>query len=238
MKKRLILSCILVLVLFLSGCVDSRITKNAETVDKSTQIITYTQPSETGDVNYSTYEMEYIQDGKKYSTWWSPRLRPALDYLKKNAEQGDKVLTWWDNGHLIRGYTRLEPLVYTPSYELLDTVAGGEWDEETLGEFAETDLITNVAYALLSDSPKITMGVMRRYGANWAFAARIDEKKIAGMVKLMGEDMGSYLDDIGDIKATVRQKVIFKMADGWTIKGFEMRYEDDYATVYYLPDES
>ncbi|MBW2972325.1 hypothetical protein KY359_04785 [Candidatus Woesearchaeota archaeon] len=234
MKKRLIV-LICVFTLFLAGCMGGGETyKSVEQVDQSTRIITYTETVE--EQNYSAQEMEYIKDDQKYTVWFSANLRPALDYLKTHSKPSDKVLTWWDNGHLIRGYVRREPIVYTPSYDLLETVAGGKWDEDKLGPFSSKEDLTNVAYALLADSPTITQGIMKRYGARWVFVARIDQQKIAGMVQLLDEDLNNYLDDLNEPKQTVLHKVIFKMADGWQIKGFNMAYEDDYAYVYELSD--
>ena len=94
--------------------------------------------------------------------------------------------------------------------------------------------MTNIAYALLSDSPTIARGIMQKYNAQWVFVARVDQKKIAGMAMLMDEDPASYLDDLGEPKASVREKVLFKMGDGWTVKGFEHAYEDDYVNIYKL----
>jgi hypothetical protein len=52
------------------------------------------------------------------------------------------------------------------------------------------------------------------------------------MVQLLGETSESYLDDLGEPKMGIRHKVLFKMADGWPVKGFDKVYEDDYAFVY------
>lgn len=231
MKKRyLLLSCLV--MVFVIGCASGNFYKEYETIDKSTRIVKYTETRE--EVNYSSYELEYIKDNKLYTVWFSQNLRPALDYLKKNSKPSDKVLTWWDNGHLIRGYAKREPIVYTPHYDLLETVAGGEWDEEKYGKFSNKDDLTNVAYALLADSPKIAQGIMKRYDAEWVFVARIDQKKIPGMVILMDETLDNYLDDLGDPKQGVMHKLIFQMAEGFHVKGFKQEYEDEYATVYRL----
>jgi hypothetical protein len=237
MKKRdhtflCLTGMMLATALILTGCAAGNLVKKTEEIDKSTRIITYTEVR--AEINYSTYELEYIKDQQMFKVWFSQNLRPSLDYLKSRSSPSDKVLTWWDNGHLIRGYARREPIVYSPSYDLLDTVAGGKWDEEKLGTFSSTDDLTNVAYALLADSPKITQGIMKKYNAEWVYVTRADMKKIGGMVQLLDEDLESYLDDIGAPKQDVLHKALFRMADGWTVPGFAKEYEDEYATVYRL----
>jgi hypothetical protein len=231
MKKRLLV-LVSVLMLILTGCFGGPVTKTTEEVDESTRIVTVNE--EVSEGNFTTYELHYIKDEKLYKTWFSPNFRPALDYLRQNSKPNEKVLTWWDNGHMVRGYAKREPLIYTPNYALLDTVAGGKWDEEKLGEFSTKEDLTNVAYALLADSPTITQGIMKRYGAKWTFVARIDQKKIAGMAQMMDERVSEYLDDLGEPKSGVDHKVLFRMSDGWPVKGFALRYEDDYAFVYEL----
>ncbi|NQU78502.1 hypothetical protein HQ545_01910 [Candidatus Woesearchaeota archaeon] len=237
MKKRsLLLFCMVVVSLFLTGCMGGvGLVEDVEEIDQSTRIIWTTEVRE--EINYTSGQLEYIQDEKMYTSWFSTRLRPALDWMKENSEPDDKVLTWWDNGHLIRGYVQLEPIIYTPSRNLIETVAEGKWDEEKMGEFANPDDVTNVAYALLADSPTITIGIMTRYKTKWAFVPRIDMKKVAGMAVALDERAEDYLDDLGDPKGTVKHKVLFKMADGWTVKGFKLVYQDDYAYVYELPLE-
>ncbi|MBW2996965.1 hypothetical protein KY349_01340 [Candidatus Woesearchaeota archaeon] len=235
MKKRLIIGVLFVVMLVLTGCfgspgVDTRI----EEIDVSTRIVRTTEVR--GEQNITFSELHYIKDDKLYKVWFSEELRPALDWLHANSRPDDRVLTWWDNGHMIRGYARREPLMYSPSRSILSTVAKGKWDQEKLGPFADETLATNVAYAFLADSPTITQGVMKRNGARWIFAARADQKKIAGMTILLEEDMKEYIDDLGDPKATVRHKVIFRVSEGWPLKGLNLRYEDDYAYVYELAE--
>jgi hypothetical protein len=233
MKKRLILSAILACMLFLTGCFGKSPTPpTIENIDKSTQIISTIIPSEDG--NYTLAEIKYVMDDKLYQMYFNINLRPALDFLRANSKPSAKVLTWWDNGHSIRGYAKRTPIIYTPCKEILSTVAKGRWDEAKYGPFATKDDCTNVAYALLADSPTITKGIMKRYGAEWAFVTKSDKRKLEGMVLLLGEDMKNYYDDIGEPKEGIRNKVIFKMADGWPLKAFERSYEDEYATVYRL----
>ncbi|MBW2964448.1 hypothetical protein KY363_03225 [Candidatus Woesearchaeota archaeon] len=237
MKKRQMIFTVLALAalaLILTGCSTGTITKTVEQVDKSTRIITYTEPGDTEDINYSTYELEYIKDDNMYTVWFSENLRPSLNYLRAHTKPSDVILTWWDNGHLIRGYAKRETIIYAPNREILETVSGGKWDQNKLGEYASKDDLTNVAYALLADSPKITAGIMRRYKSNYVYVTKIDQKKIAGMVQLMGEDINNYQDELGDPKPSILHKTLFKMADGWTVDGFTKLYEDDYAFIYKL----
>ena len=230
MKKRLTIALVFALI-FLTGCFGSGVTKTVEQVDPSTRITSYTEQIEEG--NYTTQELSYIKDGQLYHTWFIGVMRPSLDWLKENTKPSDKILSWWDNGHLIRGYARREPIVYAPCVEIKSTLAD-KWNVDTMGPYSSKDDLTNVAYALLADSPVVSQGIMKRYGARYAYVPRMDQKKVEGMTMLLGEDVNNYLDDVGDPKEGVRTKVLFRMADGWPVKGFNKVYEDDYVNIYEL----
>ncbi|MFH1064404.1 MAG: hypothetical protein V1729_04955 [Candidatus Woesearchaeota archaeon] len=243
MEKRLnflvvsiLVSIVAALFLTSTGCMGGiEVDKTIEDVDPSTRIVT-TLIIEDIENNYTQAELQYIMDEKLYKIEFPTKLRPALDYLRANAKPSDKVLSWWDNGHILRGYARREPIVYTPTYSLLSTVRGNEWDEAALGQFASEEDMTNVAYALLADSPAIAISIMKRYNAKWTFVSKIDRKKIFGMATILGENLENYIDELGDPKPSVMNKMIFLMSDGWSIKGFDLVYEDDYAFIYKLKE--
>lgn len=241
MEKRLkvlVASLIVSLFLLATGCMGgTSISKTTEEIDPSTRIVTRLIIDGV-ESNHTEAELQYIKDEQLFVLPFPTKLKPALDYLRENAAPSDKVLSWWDNGHILRGYARREPIVYTPTYSLLDTVRGNEWNEHELGPFSNEDDMTNVAYALLADSPKIAVSIMKRYNAQWVFVPKIDQKKIFGMAMILGENLENYIDELGEPKASVRHKILFKMSDGWSIKGFELMFEDDYAFVYKLKEDA
>ncbi len=233
MKKRsvILIASILLLTIVLSGCFGGG-NKQIDEIDKSTRLVTYTETLKGK--NYTNAELEYIKDSVLYKVNFDVNMKKGLIWLKANSKPSDKVLTWWDNGHMVRGFARREPIMYTPSYELLKTTRTGKWDEAKLGAFANNDDAVNVAYALLADSPAVAQGIMKRYGAKWLLVTKADTQKIEGMAVLIGDDYTTYLDDLGQPKDAVIQKVVFKAADNWPLKGFENPYHDDYINIYKL----
>jgi asparagine N-glycosylation enzyme membrane subunit Stt3 len=230
MKKRMTIALVFALI-FLTGCFGGGFHKTVEQVDPSMRIINYTQEIEEG--NYTTQELYYIKDSQMYQTWFIEVMRPSLDWLRANTKPSDKIFTWWDNGHIIRGYAHREPVAYAPCKEIEQTLAD-KWNVETMGPYSNKEDLTNVAYALLADSPIVAQGIMRRYSTKYAYVPRMDQKKIEGMTILLGEDIKNYVDDVGDPKEGVKTKVLFRMADGWPVKGFNKVYEDDYVNIYEL----
>lgn len=231
--KNIFLILFFITLIIITGCFGGgNVNKTYDDIDQSTRIAITTKVS--GEVNESEYELEYIKDEKMYTIGFHKNLQPSLDKLKSLSTPGDVILNWWDSGHIIRGYARREPLVYTPCQDILETVRKGKWDEHKLGEFSDKDLLTNVAYAFLAESPKITQGIMNRYNAKWVYVQKNDKYKTQGMAILLGEDSETYYDDLGEPKSSMKTKTIFKMSEGIGIKGFDTVYEDDYAVVYKL----
>lgn len=233
MKKRAaIFSTLVLLLVFLSlaGCISGG-DKNEEYLDDSTRIVTW------GEGDNTEVKLEYIKDTNMYSLPFDPNYRPALDWLRANSDYSEKVMSWWDNGHMIQGYAKRQPLVFTPCREILNTV-GGAWDANKLGELSDCNTLTNVAYSLLADSVTITQGIMKSQGAKWVFVTKLDPLKTGGMAQLLGDDVSKYLTEDGEVNGNVMHKTLYQMSAGANVVGFKLQYADDYASIYeYIPPE-
>jgi asparagine N-glycosylation enzyme membrane subunit Stt3 len=227
MKKRLtiLISVLTILSLFLSGCALKGAERNEEYLDQSTRIVTLG----TGDA--MTVKLEYVKGDNMYSLPFGTAYRPALDWLKTNSYYEEKVMTWWENGHMIQGYARRQPVAFTPCSEITDLLSSA-WNEDQLGELSDCTILTNIAYAFLADTPTVTTGIMKRLGAKWVFVTK------NGMIKLLGDNRGDYIDDAGDIKGNVLHKTLFQMTSGTEVKGFRLAYADEFAAVYELLPET
>ena len=69
---------------------------------------------------YERYEIKYTVDGEEYKGWFDYLHRNTLDWIKNNTEDDAVILSWWDYGHSIRGYTGREVVLDSPS-KILET---------------------------------------------------------------------------------------------------------------------
>jgi hypothetical protein len=77
-------------------------------------------------------EIEYVMEGKTYRGAYFPEHENALKWIKENTPENAKFFSWWDYGHEIMGYAKRDVFVFSPSKEILWSVAGG-WDENVNG---------------------------------------------------------------------------------------------------------
>src|SRR3989338_4902253 len=145
----------LVLIIVISGCVSQRETKNASGTTTSSPL---------------TPTFEYEKDGKTYTTNLFDDLRPATEWIKDNLPKNSVVVAWWDYGHMIRGFGKAEAIVFTPSKEILDTVALtpiDKFDTEKSGQLSNHEDIKNVAFILTTTNPQEAITVMRQYNSKY-----------------------------------------------------------------------
>lgn len=232
MKKRLtiLISVLTILSLFLSGCAFGGAERNEEYLDDSTRLVTL------GEGETASVTLEYVKGENMYSLPFGDAYRPSLDWLKSNTYYEEKVLTWWENGHMIQGYAKRQPIAFTPCPEIVDLLPRG-WDTQKLGELSDCTTLTNVAYAFLSDSTTVTKGIMKKLGAKWVYVSKFDKNRIEGMIKLLGDSRSEYIDDAGDLSGNVLHKTLFRMTSATEIAGFKLHYADEYAAIYEVLQE-
>jgi len=108
------------------------------------------------EVRYSHNGAEHIGEMSGYF------LKHALEWLRNNTHDDDKVLSWWDYGHAIRGFAQREPLVDAPSEEILHTI-NSPWDHNELDSGKGT---VDVSTALVG-TPQEAEQIMEETGAKF-----------------------------------------------------------------------
>ncbi|MFW3145656.1 MAG: hypothetical protein ACMUIE_02455 [Thermoplasmatota archaeon] len=187
------------------------------------------------DVWYDYYRIKYDANGKEYDEWFGVEYRQALDWLRENGEEGDAVLSWWDYGHPIRGYTGLEPMIDSPHISMKHTLA----DPSKVSEWAESmEDIENVARALVTLDANDTVDIMEIYGARYVFTTQSDGSGILyALLQSAGLDTGDYIryDPSGFYKGQTelgKRTVVNRMWRGEEIDGLNLVYSDLDARIY------
>ncbi|MFH1589737.1 MAG: hypothetical protein ABIB43_04185, partial [archaeon] len=139
-------------------------------------------------------------------------------------------LSWWDYGHMIRGYTGREAIVYSPSEDLLWTLASGTWDEESSGEFAAFDDMQDVSFALFGDNIDQTRVLMFKHDAHYVFVSSIDEDifKYTLFYKLYPENEFTEEEKLEKINDTV----IKRFLNEEDFEFFRLVYSDEIVKIY------
>ncbi|MBU0472135.1 MAG: hypothetical protein KKF89_00175 [Nanoarchaeota archaeon] len=174
-------------------------------------------------------DIVYSVDKKSFRNYFLAELRPAFDWIVDNTPEDAIFLNWWDYGHMIRGYTGREVVVYSPSEDLLWSLASGQWDVSGSGDFSSDELISDVLFGLLFDAGR-TAVVMNKYYADYVFVVDVD-LNVFGDIIVYKLGLYSDLSD-EDRFAKIQDSVIAKMLEESSINGFELVYTDNFAKIY------
>ena len=201
---------ILVCLLFLSACTKTKITGKEQISDNAVII-------EKEIKGFKMYDISYTWQGKNYSNYFDQRYRKSLDWIKENLNPNDKIMCWWDYGHMIRGYTGIDVVIYAPSKDILETVANKKGPKDLM----PSEIVHDVANALVTDNHKETIDIMRKYNANYLFITQSEEST----GNIIASIVGKKLNDNSIIIRAIRRG---------EIPGFLIAYEDENVIIYKL----
>ena len=228
--KKIIL--ILILILFIIGCseiekpIEKEISK--EQISDDAEIITAKGTYQ--DKEFEKADIKYEKDGEEFQNYFDPQFRDALDWIKENVEDG-VFLSWWDYGHMIRGYTGQEVVIFSPSEDILWSLASGEWDEEGSGKFSTEEQIEDVVLALTTTDVSKIKEVMEKYNAEYVFVTTKDAASSFVLFKIAG--MEDYYEEYKPTEKAL-STILFRMVNEEGVEGFSLIYDDELVRIYRL----
>jgi len=146
--------------------------------------------------------IEYTKNGKRFkASFYIDDMRPSLEWINRNTEKDSVFLSWLDYGHLIRGYSGRDSVVYNPSGEYFDRIFSDEageifrktWNVKNAGELSSHDKLVDAGYALLTSNPDETLGIMDKYNANYLYIHHTETGKSGTIYKAIEDEIGDKL---------------------------------------------
>lgn len=232
MKKEVFL--ILFLAFFIIGCAEKTEEqiekgKSSEQLSDDAELIT-TEGTYQGS-DFKKLDIKYEKDGEEFTNYFDPQLRTALDWIKENTEDAI-FLSWWDYGHMIRGYAGREVVIFSPSEGILWSLASGKWDEEGSGKFSSEEQIDDLVSALTTNDVGKTREIMKKYNANYVFVTKRDIASSFVLFKIAG--LENYLDENQKPTNKALPTILFRMINKEGVEGFELVYDDELVRIYRL----
>ena len=227
--KRIIL--FLFLVIFIIGCAEEvHIEKEvfSEKISDDAELIT-TEGTYQGK-DFEKSDIKYKKDGEEFQNYFDPQFRDSLDWIKENVKEG-VFLSWWDYGHMIRGYAGRDVVIFSPSEAILWSLASGKWDEEGSGRFSTKEQINDVTLALTTIDAGKTKEVMEKYNAEYVFVTERDIASSYVLFEIAGLD--DYYEGYKP-KEKAMSTILFRMVNKETIEGFSLVYSDNIVRIYKL----
>jgi len=186
-------------------------------------------------------EIEYVKEGKTYKGTYFPEHESALKWIKTNTPETAKFFNWWDYGHEIMGYARRDVIVFSPSREILWSVAGG-WNESIYGPLSPNERIISLTHGFLSESVGELKDEVEKYNAQYIFITSNYLNEMNVMLRI-GHEFGEINPEeyIADGNLTQKAKrtnlyTLWNKPPGYEelIKPFVLTYEDRYVKIYRL----
>ncbi|AEA47833.1 hypothetical protein [Archaeoglobus veneficus] len=239
MKRGLLL--LLILVILFSGCTQQNEQPSAGPVTKKMikelggpyngSLWVYSTVYKGKPYNATT--IAFTVNGVDYSGYmWDPSFTPSLDWIKNNTSPDARFICWWDYAGMLMGYAGRYAVVYAPSKEILDTVVGWNAREEAL---IPHEIIKDVATALTSEDPEVSLKIAEKYGADCFYVTKNDVSYFPIILRAAGKNMSEYIelsDNEWDVKKPVRNVLLARMLKGEDIPGFKLEYNDGNVIIY------
>lgn len=174
----------------------------------------------------------YSVDGANYESDAAyPELNGALYWIGNNTPEGAVIAAWWDYGPYINAFANREAIVYTPSKEILGTVAsivaGKQWDERKHGPLSSHERIEDVALILTTTNPDEAAAIMKKYRSDYLLVTVAEYGKayvIYGVSNITAEWSGEQYRN--------NSSVYYGMLASQPISRFELVYSDTFSVVY------
>lgn len=181
----------------------------------------------TGEYWADFYKIAYTFNGTRINGSIQLEMRPALDWIKSNTSSNATVVSWWDYGHAIRGYTGRDSAIYMASKNLLDTMAdrnkeGRPWEPE--------EKVRAVCDILLAENETRLRSEMEAFGARYILTTQRDASSIAyAILRGAGKNPDDYLRTSEGIylpKDNAQDMLLFKLWSAGAFNGTKVVYKD------------
>jgi hypothetical protein len=189
----------------------------------------------------SANEIEYEKEGKTYRGAYFPEHETALNWIRANTPETAKFFSWWDYGHEIMGYAKRGVHVFSPSKEILWSVAGG-WDEYVNGPLSPHEKIISIVHGFLTESFGELRDEMEKCNTQYIFITSNYFEELKVMLKI-GQEFGKinpeeYIVDGNPTQKAKRTTLytLWNKPPGYEelIRPFALVYEDAYVKIYKL----
>ncbi|MBN1156787.1 hypothetical protein JXA85_04165 [Candidatus Woesearchaeota archaeon] len=187
----------------------------------------YKGPMVNGEQSYY-YMVDYDSRGKHYHEYVDQLVLNAVYWLTNNTPKDEKILAWWDYGHLIEGISGREAVFYAPSEKIYNEIyrKNGRVSSYFSSEdnYADAELMADFSKALISYDEKELGDFMKKHNTEYVLITAFEKDKMGEMLLSLDADK----------KINTEMTVLGRLLEQKNLKSFAQFYADDFARVYKL----
>ena len=167
---------------------------------------------------------------------YNPYLRGALDWLKKNTDKNEKIMSWWDYGTMMELFSERTPTAKVPSKHALKYVPGNSNWVQSGVELESDDKILSIGKVYTTNNSQEAAKIMKEQNAKYLLVPRDFSGKFPSVYELVYGEM-RFIDD-GQNHAQGykldKESITYKALNDKQIYGFKEVYSDDGAVILKL----
>jgi hypothetical protein len=183
--------------------------------------------------NLDSGDILYTRDGVEHRGYFFSGFQPAMDFLKTDTPENSTIVSWWDYGNMIIGYSERNAIAINPSESLLQSVTNSSIAIETDPE----EKLQDIAKILTATDPQEALTTMKKYNAEYIFVASgaLGDEGKANWIFYAG---GVPLDQMSDywVEGQIGEKgmatMLYKMLNQQEIPGFHLDFADADSRIY------
>jgi asparagine N-glycosylation enzyme membrane subunit Stt3 len=175
--------------------------------------------------NYS--RILYTDETGQHDGYFEDKMRDTLDWIKNSAPEESVFFSWWDYGHMIKGYGEKSVVVRNPSKDILESLVNPDIEDE----FDSNETILDVANALSATDETEFFQIIEEYSVSHILVTELEPLKSAWIFHYAGLDYQEFAYRNEEWTESAKQTMIAKLVDDRDIE-LEIVYEDEYAKIY------
>ncbi len=178
-------------------------------------------------------DIEYTRNNVTIRGYFFSAFEPALHYFRSSTPENSTILSWWDYGNMIVGYSERNVIATNPSPNLLKSITNTSARVNTDSE----EKLQDIAKALATTNPQETVSIMKKYNAKYIYVANGplgDEGKANWIFTEAGiptDKLSDYWSN-GKLVNKATDTVIYKMIKEQQIAGLKLVFTDANNRVY------
>jgi hypothetical protein len=173
-------------------------------------------------LNEERLEVEFELNGRTYRREYTPKLQGCVDFANQGNLSGE-AFSWYSDSAQLYASTRLEPILLSPSRDLVYFTEQNQYDWTISGPFSGRDLTQRIASTFLMEEPENVKKALIYFNASYVFITQPDISNANAMLFSVFQGRFNQFYDLKESSLLMNpEKIDF----------LSLLYSDDYCWLF------